>query len=205
MIVSIDAEESVTTYGYRKCLWVNMAIKIISGNELSEQRIELMNKQRITEYGENTKDFRKYEQESTFFFVEDGERVYAFGMLKPVTITLQDRHYDILGIGNIIAVEKGVGYGKTLMTAIKEYLQQQDKTGLGFCWPTVVQFYRQCGYEVFDAVVDRFRYSFAARDGRKDRQEQGIGIGVLYYASSDRLMDHVMRVDDFIYVNVPFW
>jgi hypothetical protein len=182
-----------------------MITNIIDGKELSEQRIELMNKQRITEYGENNKDFRKYEQESTFFFVEDDMQVYAFGMLKPVTITLQDKHYDILGIGNIIAVQKGMGYGKTLMTAIKEYLQQHDKTGLGFCWPTVSQFYRQCGYEVFDDLSDRFRYSFAARDGRKDRQEQGIGIGVLYYASSDRLMDHITRTDDLIYVNVPFW
>ena len=180
-----------------------MASVIMQGNELSEWRIELMNAQRIVEYGENNKDFRNNEQESTFFFIEQDAQVKAFGMLKPVTITIQDVNYDILGIGNIIAVQKGAGYGKTLMTEIKTYLQQHDKTGLGFCWPTVRQFYRQCGYEVFDGLSDRFRYSFAARDGRKEKLEPGLG--VIHYPVGDALMEHIARTDDLIYINVPFW
>ena len=82
---------------------------IIQGKELSEAQIDFMNKQRMIEYGENTKDFKKNELESIFFFLTEGEAFKAFGMLKSLVITHHERHYPILGVGNVIAIEKDAG------------------------------------------------------------------------------------------------
>lgn len=46
----------------------------------------MMNSQRIKEYGENTKDFKNNEQDSTFFFLKERDEIKAFGMLKPITL-----------------------------------------------------------------------------------------------------------------------
>lgn len=45
--------------------------------------IQMVENQRISEYGEITKDFRRQERGSIFFFLYEGPSVKAFGMLKP--------------------------------------------------------------------------------------------------------------------------
>jgi len=58
------------------------------------------------EYGENTKDFKKNEQESIFFFLSEGSSVKAFGMLKPVGITHSGKHYQVLGLAILSRLKK---------------------------------------------------------------------------------------------------
>jgi hypothetical protein len=179
-----------------------MDIRIFRGNQLSEDLIEMMNAQRIKEYGENTKDFRKNEQQSTFFFAENDGEYKAFGMLKPVTIMVEDKTYKLFGIGNIIAIEKGVGHGRTLMSAIKDYLIQYNMIGLGFCHTDVCNFYRQCEFGVRD-VAGRFRYAHAAQDGRKERQADDLD--VLYFPAENDLIRHIEGTDADAVTDVPFW
>jgi len=56
--------------------------------------------------------------------------------------------FSFLNIGGIIANEKGKGYGKQIMRAIREYLISSDTIGLGFCFPHNQGFYEKCGLEV---------------------------------------------------------
>lgn len=180
-----------------------MNISIIQGKALTHTQIDLMSRQRITEYGENNKDFRKNEQESTFFFLIEAERVRAFGMLKPVVITYKARQYPILGIGNIIAIEKGTGYGKRLMEAVKSHLQSKNVTGIGFCRKHICEFYVRCGFQVEPHLDTRFRYRYFQQDGQKEKLEEPLG--VINFEGSDRLISRLLTGDDLIYTNVPFW
>lgn len=180
-----------------------MEFEIILGKDLPDDTIEQMNAQRIHEYGENTKNFRKNEQQSTFFFLKDDAEWKAFGMLKPLILTFRDQPYDILGIGNIIAVDKGNGHGKTLMTEIKHYLQAHDAIGLGFCERDRSGFYLKCAYEVTANLSQRFRYQFAHVDG--SREQLNRPLDVLCFDPNQQFMELLKSSDDLIYSNVPFW
>jgi len=180
-----------------------MQITIIQGHDLSEARIDFMNRQRLMEYGENTKDFEKNERASTFFFLEEGEAVKAFGMLKPLVMTHHDQRYPILGVGNIIAVEKGQGCGKRLMQAIKDYLTSHRMTGMGFCDNSVCPFYVQCGFQVTQGLSTRFRYPDAHLHGQTEKLD-GV-YGVLHFDGGDGAASHLLADDALIYINVPFW
>ena len=61
-------------------------------------------------------------------------------------------------LGGIIANEKGKGYGKQVVVAIREYLIACDTTGLGFCFPKNQGFYEKCGLKVDTHSTQRFVY-----------------------------------------------
>ena len=180
-----------------------MKIEIIKGEHLSETTIEMMNRQRIHEYGENTKNFRENERKSIFFLMHEDRQIKAFGMLKPVTLTYQQQSFDILGIGNIIAREKGNGWGKLLMTEIKQYLDNENEIGLGFCRTSVVGFYEKCGYEIVKKLSTRFRYQYASETNTSDILIRPRDI--LCYDPSQSIIQTLLSSDDFVYINVPFW
>jgi hypothetical protein len=163
----------------------------------------MMNKQRILEYGENVKDFKKYEQGSTFFFLHENDSIKAFGMLKPVTIAMANLKFDILGIGNIIAIDKGKGYGTELMKKQLSFLLERDKSGLGFCKNPICNFYSKCGFKVVANLASRMRYLYFREDGFPGKTNPNFGL--LYFQGSDRIIDHLTRVNDLIYIDVPFW
>ncbi len=92
---------------------VNVGIK--KGKDLPEEYIEFMNKARINEYGFNSKNFKKDELDSIFFYVKKDNEIKSFGMLKPITIKYLGNEFDILGIGAIMSIEKRKGYGRILI------------------------------------------------------------------------------------------
>ncbi|MBA3872504.1 MAG: GNAT family N-acetyltransferase [Anaerolineae bacterium] len=176
---------------------------IMRGQDLSEAQIDFMNKQRLMEYGENTKDFKKNELASIFFFLDQAESVKAFGMLKPLNIIHDGKQCPILGISNIIAVEKGRGYGKLLMQAIKEYLVSKHMNGLGFCDHEICPFYVQCGFQIIEGLSSRFQYLYAQQDGQKEKLDSPRG--TIYFEGRDKLASKLLANDEPIYIDVPFW
>ena len=104
-----------------------------------------MDNARIEDYGENTKMFKKDEQKSIFFFVKDKGKIVSFGMLKPIKMNYLGKSYNIFGIGNILSINKGKGYGKILIQSMVDYLKKKGKTGLGFCGKYNVKFYKKAG------------------------------------------------------------
>lgn len=182
-----------------------MAVTIVHGTELSDETINFMVKRRIAEYGTNTKDFKRNEQSSIFFFVEDSNAILSFGMLKPLTIQFQEKGYDILGIGSIMAAEKRRGFGRALMEAIGLYLHRSGKTGIGFCdAKSVCGFYRKCGYGVAEDISHRFLHYPADRTGSPG--QLGDDRGVIYReADGSSLMTRILGSVDPVIVTVPFW
>ena len=180
-----------------------MIVQQIRGCDLSDDDITFMNRRRIIEYGENTKDFRRYEQDSLFFFLRQYGHIAAFGMLKPVRLTFDTHHADILGIGNIIAVQKGQGLGRRLMSTIQDYLLTEKMVGLGFCYAEVCGFYAACGLDIVTTLTPKFRYAGnrpGAIPSLTDPQ-----IHVLCYDPDTSLLSQLVTWEGTIKIDVPFW
>ncbi len=129
-----------------------------------------------------------------YFLLEETEtaKILASGYLKPIySVLFAQETFSFLNIGGIIANEKGKGYGKQIMVAIKEYLISVDKIGLGFCAPRNQGFYEKCGFKVDTQSTKRFIY----RDGDKSRIAEGQY--VLYQDSSAHFMEKVLANTDY--------
>ena len=179
-----------------------MKISIIKGNNLSKNYIDLINKHRKREFGANeTKDFKKQEPNSLFFFLKDKENIMAFGMLKPVTLNYLGIKYKILGLGSGVAIIKGRGYGKKLMLSRINYLKKKGKTGLGFCLRKNLGFFKKCGLKTEKNFIKRFRYK-NPRTGKLEIDHVGDG---LYCEGKDKLISKILLTKSIAYTNVPFW
>ncbi len=179
----------------------NLRTEIVLGRGLSPETIDMMNSQRIKEYGENTKDFRRNEQESTFFFLKEGEEVKAFGMLKPVTIYYEDKPYQIMGIANVIAIEKSKGLGTILMRQITNYLEENNQVGVGNTYTGNFEFYKKCGYTFVPGLLERFVY---IKDSGEEEKTETEGYDLFVYDSKNALKD-VIEGDGPVVIKVPFW
>ncbi|MCB9458534.1 MAG: GNAT family N-acetyltransferase [Anaerolineaceae bacterium] len=177
-----------------------MLFEILLGRDLPEHYIERMNAQRIHEYGVNTKNFAN-EKQSKFIYLWDDDALKAFGMLKPLTLTCQGQSQAILGIGNIMAIEKGRGHGKSLMTYMMGYLKERNAVGLGFCDRENSGFYRKCGYTVVEGISARFRYRHAQETGDRERLESVPDV----LCSSPEFIAWLQSSNEPIEVDVPFW
>lgn len=127
-----------------------------------------------------------------FFLLSDDKKVLAMGNLLPIApINLNQETFSILGIGGIIANEKGKGYGKEIMTAIRDYLAAKDKTGIGFCMPRNRGFYEKCGFNIDTSSVPRFIY---LKGGKRVVDQYGQFI--FYHDGSDHFMPKVLSDPD---------
>ena len=134
-----------------------------------------------------------------FLLVEpESDTVLACGYLKPIhPVLFQGQTFSFLNIGGVIANEKGKGYGKQVMQAMRAHLLARDQTGLGYCWPHNTGFYEKCGFTVETNATHRFIY----RD-ENGCPFTGAGQVILYLESSDRFMAQVLASPD-AEVSVP--
>jgi len=132
------------------------SVLIKKGFELSESEIEQINQAKAREF--KAPPFNKRQlDEALFFLLNDDLKVLAMGELIPVEpILFNGKAFSVLGIGGIIANEKGKGYGKKIMAAITNYLSECDKTGVGFCRIYNKGFYEKCGLKVNCDILKRF-------------------------------------------------
>ena len=167
--------------------------------------LNLMNRQRIIEYGEKYQELpTKMSWNRSSFSSNETHRFIAFGMLKSLTLTYQDTAYVIyLGIGNIIAIEKRRGNGRRLMVDIQKYLNSQNMIGLGFCQPSRAGFYQKCGCDVVSQFSKRFRYSKAHQTKLPEILEPVREL--LCYNPHQQFIDILQSSNELIYTNVPFW
>ena len=123
-----------------------------------------------------------------FLLVEtESERILASGYLKNITpVTWNTESFSFHNIGGVIANEKGKGYGKKVMAAIRDYLLSHDKIGLGFCFPENQGFYEKSGFKVDQASTKRIIY----RDG--DSCFTAEGQVIIYLDSCNRFMKKIL-------------
>ena len=171
---------------------------------MSKKELDFINKIRVDEFGrKGVIDFTKNSRKGAImFFVREKEKVVSIGMLLPIKINYLDKKYDILGIASIISVEKGKGYGLTLMGEIVKYIKSKRKTGLGFCGRRLLKFYERCGLK----SEKRFGIRFALKDPKtgkiKFEAKNDIGDGI-YYEGKDKFISKVLRTKSVGYYWVP--
>lgn len=176
-------------------------MKIKSGKNLSSEEIDLMVQARIREYGENTKDFENKEQDSVFFFLNEDDKTKAFGMLKPVVLYYLNHEYPIMGVGNIMSLEKGKGYGTELMREITSYLKENNQVGLGNTHKDNFVFYEKCGYKFIPGLIDRVIYKnkdeFEKRTETEDYD--------MFIYDPKYFIKTITEGEDDVTIKVPFW
>jgi hypothetical protein len=176
-------------------------IEIIRDKDLPKNYADLMNKWRKIEFGpEEIKDFKKdYFPSANFFFVKDSGEIVAFGGLRDVSINYLGKNYKILGICNIISVEKGKGYGQILVSAMIDYLKKTGKAGLGFT--KKAGFFRKVGLNVEKDFIKRFVYrNPITKEEIIDNEGDGI-----YYDGKDGFVEKVLSTKSIVYINIPHW
>ena len=173
------------------------------GKEMPQGTIDFMVQNRIREYGENTKDFENNEKESIFFFLKDGDSIKAFGMLKPVTLSYDSKKYHIMGIGNIIAVEKSKGYGTILMNHIRNYLENSEYIGMGNTHSNNFNFYEKCGFIFIPNLIEKIVY--IDEKGKEYKRDSEQWDHEIFIFDKGNELNELINGDGDAVSNVPFW
>ena len=123
-----------------------------------------------------------------FFLLKKQNTILAMGALWEVKPVLFDSEvFSFFGVLNVVANEKGKGYGKQVILAMREYLTKNNKTGFGFCMQKNKGFYGKCGFQIEENSTQRFVYQKG--DKRITNQDGQI---IFYQESSDNFMKKVL-------------
>ncbi len=157
------------------------------GTELSGEELQQINDAIYREFKVQPLSLESL-QKKMFFLLQENEKILAMGAIMKVTpVKFENGTYTLFGIMNIIANEKGQGYGKAVVTAIKKYLLENDMTGIGFCMLKNKPFYEKCGFAVAEHATHQFVHK---SDNGEIRNEDGQII--FYVDSSDQFMKKVL-------------
>ena len=173
------------------------------GSQLDKKTFELINEKRLKDYGKNYVLQEKDFLESYFFLVKEKGKIVSFGVLEPITISYEGKHYEIYGIGKIMSVVKGGGYGSILMKEMKKFLKKKKKTGLGFSGGKTMEFYKKCGYKTIDKFGRRFALRNPDTEEIKFEAEDDIGDG-LYIEGKDKLISIMLKGKATGYYYLPY-
>ena len=165
---------------------------LFRGSELTDQHYTQLNDSSRREFQVRLPAKLELSDRLYFLLVEaETENILASGYLKPVSpVICAQETFSFLNIGGIIANEKGQGYGKQVVTAIKEYLIAANTIGLGFCFPHNQDFYEKCGLKVDTMSTKRIIY----KDGEEERTAEGQYI--IYQDSSEGFMEKILSYGD---------
>ncbi len=179
-----------------------ISIEIIKTRSLSKTQKGIINKARIIEFGnDEEKDFSKdYEPETLWFFVKAKNKIVSLGGLRPITAEYLGKKYTIGGICSVVSVIKGKGYGKILMSFMKNYSYKTGKTILGFTGDKNIEIFKKTGLEVEKDFIKRFVYK--KQNGELVYDDDGNGI---YYEGRDKFITKVLKGKHPVYINVLHW
>lgn len=167
----------------------NKKIIIKKWQELSPDELSQMNASHEREWQSGDMS-EEYHGENIFFLIKDGDTILAQGQLIPIDgVVFNGEKFDIMGVGGIIANEKGQGYGRQIMDAIKDYLTEHHITGVGFTG--LDDFYEKCGFKTDKDAIKRFVHIVG--DERRINTESD---RVCYLDSDDKFMGKVLSHPD---------
>ena len=172
-------------------------------SSLSKSEMDLMNVWMMKEFGKKyVRKFKEYYPgNAKCFFVQGDEGIIAFGILNPVVAEYLGKKYNIFGMGDILTIERGGGYGRILLEAMIGYLKKNGKTGIGFCVRKNLPFYKKVGLGTEMNLMKRFRYR-NPKSGRLGSGKNGDG---LFYNGKDKFIEKVMDGKSSVYLNVKLW
>lgn len=127
-----------------------------------------------------------------FFLLKNKDSILAMGALWEVKpVIFNGESFVIYGVLNVVANIKGKGYGKQVVSAMREYLVSRNKTAFGFCMPKNTVFYEKCGFKIETNATKRFVYSKGI-----ERITNQDGQVIFYEDSSDNFMKKVLTNPD---------
>jgi hypothetical protein len=181
---------------------MKLTIEIKPVEELSLQEEKLMNKHREIEFGKNeTRNFKEYYPGADFIFIRQEARILGFGTLRPITLDYRDEKIEIIGICNIVSIEKGKDYGRVLLAGMMSYLKTKNKMGLGFCLRKNMNFYKKAGMEIKEDLIKKFIYK-NPKNGEEIRDDVGDGF---YYNDKDELIEMISSGKEMVYIDIAHW
>lgn len=180
-----------------------MDIQIISKKttSLTPKEIETMNKARVELWGKDAKvDFKKEDKKGDFIFVKENSKIKAFGMMKPIKITLDNKKYEILGIGRGMAIEKRKGWGKILNKARISKLKELKKTGVAFTSRNNILFFEKVGYKIKKNGIRKFLYKNPEGNLIEDKEGD-----MVYYEGKDKFVTKLLVSNNKCITDTDFW
>jgi hypothetical protein len=164
-------------------------LKIIQrpGNELQDHEVQQISQSLLREFNFVFPPKETYNN-TIFFLLKDENKILSMGGLMNVEpVLFNNNNYSLLGFVEVVANIKGKGYGKRVITAMRDYLVAYNKSGIGFTKSKNIGFYEACGLSVDANSTQRFVY--IEGDKRiKDIEDQV----VFYHDSEDKFMKNVI-------------
>jgi len=163
--------------------------EIVLGEDLNQNDLEIINTQRKSAFASDNspihlRDIQGLHQK--FFLLRDRDStLLSFGRLHSLRVLFRKREYSILGIATIVSIQKGKGYGKALVEEMKKYIQENNKTGIGFCHAGNTGFYQKCNIGFLRNGTERFAFS--------DKQAQSTLEDAIYYEGQDKLITQMLQ------------
>jgi GNAT superfamily N-acetyltransferase len=181
-----------------------MPIKKIRGDKLPLAEAKNIAKIWSNEFGESRVSkniYKEFDANVLFFEVVEAGKIVSVGCLNSVTVEFMAKKYDIQGIGGIVSVIKGKGYGKKLITAIRQYLKKKKLVGIGFCLKKNIPFYEKGGFFTDTKIVKQF----VRRDEQgKLHSGENSDDAVIYFNIRSGLVGKIIA-NRRMKVIIPFW
>lgn len=180
---------------------MNIKIEIKKNKNLSKAEKNLINNQRVKEFGkEEFKNFKKdYESETLWFFVKDEDKVVSLGGLRPIKLNYLGKKFKIKGICSIISIVKKRDYGRILIAGMLSYLKNTQSSALGFTEKT--KFFEKAGLGITKDFIKRFVY-INPKTKKKVFDNSGDGI---YYNGKDKFITKVLKTKSLVKIPCMHW
>lgn len=162
-------------------------IIVKQGSTLTDEEHEQINKALLREF---TVSLPPVEQliDRLFFILKEIDSIVAFGALLEVNpVYFNDEEFSLLGIVNVVSNIKGKGFGKRVITSMKDYLSTNHITGIGFTKPQNQGFYEKCGFTFTINSTQRF---VVKKEDKKITNQDGQFI--FYHDGRDEFMQKVL-------------
>lgn len=168
-----------------------LEIFVKNGFALSDTELEQLNKGLVREFTVSL-PAREQLKDRLFFLLKDNDEIVAFGALLEVKpVYFNEEEFSLMSFVNVVSNIKGKGYGKRVITAIKDYLTSHDITGIGFTMLKNQGFYEKCGFIFTTNSTQRF---VVKKDGKNITNQDGQII--FYQDGPDHFMQKVLSHPD---------
>lgn len=181
----------------------NSKTEIIKGSAISNSDLEVVNEYRKKYFDRNKMwdhETNNHFHDRIIFLLKEDSVLKAFCTIRDFEVYVNEVKHEILGLQLVSSVEKGKGYGKILMEAVKEYISKQDKTLIGFSEKHITLFYKKTGFNIYIDGSDKFVY--VKDDG--ERYKDGPG-DAIFIGPKDSFMFEVVEKNLEVIHYVPHW
>ena len=167
--------------------------QIKQGKDITKLEVDLINKARSLEFNStsliNPKPVNEDWEKKYFLLKDQNAKTLAFAMLLEIEVEFKRVRHSILGLSNLIAINKGKGYGKILIFKMKKYIKKSGLTCIGFCNKKITGFYKKCGFGVIVDGCSKTLYKDIKGNFQSDRFGGG---DLIYIKGGDGLVRQIL-------------